>query len=291
MPFLTAGQPRTSTRPGAAPRRHAFRGARTLALIICTCALLLGALLSSGALPSSAAGPPYAPTLSGRVMRFTRRGYAPNHDALYSLVIAATLHDPRPAPLALPPTGLILSVDLESFQPKTVPPLPDLLNPQLPATGLGGVLQGSGALVSAAGRIVYQGPLLAQVFRDNTLHLHLELRRVGASAAEAPVELTGVLTLAKGVVQSGAGGLAATRAPLRRVLGGVARGPVSWQQVAQQMALPSPVLMGRSLASATPPSGLGASRSRLWYSLAVLLVLGGLLWRRPWQPRAPLAPR
>ena len=198
------------------------------------------------------AAPAYAPALSGKAVHFGLSGFEPDFDPIYQLTIQGTLHDRRPAALALPDATLILSAYLESFTPDTTPTLPDLLHPDTTATALGGFLQGKSALVNAAGRTVYKGSLLAEIFQDGTEHLLVDLYPAGGDPDAPPVRLQGILTLAKGGAESGS---LRALTPLSRAVLAVPRGAVpSWQSVVAGLSVSRPQMMGTA--------GGGASGTR-----------------------------
>lgn len=201
--------------------------------------------------------PAYAPTLSGKAEHFGLSGFEPDFDPIYQLTVQATLHDRRPSGLALPDATLILSAYLESFTPDTTPTLPDLLHPDSTATALGGFLQGKSALVNAAGRTVYKGSLLAEIFQDGTEHLLVDLYPAGGDPNAAPVRLQGILTLAKGGAESGS---LRALTPLSRAALAVPRGGApSWQSVVAGLSVSRPQMMGTAGGGA---SGGGVAPAR-----------------------------
>ena len=218
------------------------------------------------------AAPAYAPTLGGKAVHFGLSGFEPDFDPIYQLTVQATLHDRRPARLALPDATLILSAYLESFTPDTTPTLPDLLHPDTTATALGGFLQGKSALVNAAGRTVYKGSLLAEIFQDGTEHLLVDLYPAGGDPSAAPVRLQGILILAKGGAESGS---LRALTPLSRAALAVPHGAApSWQSVVAGLSVSRPQMMGTAGAAA----GSGAAPARAAAAAAVAAV----------RPAAPL---
>jgi len=229
---------------GAAPLRQGFGGTAAAA----------AATRRAGA---TADEPAYAPTLSGKAVHFGLSGFEPDFDPIYQLTVQATLHDRRPAALALPDATLILSAYLESFTPDTTPTLPDLLHPDTTATALGGFLQGKSALVNAAGRTVYKGSLLAEIFQDGTEHLLVDLYPAGGDPNAAPVRLQGILTLAKGGAESGS---LRALTPLSRAALAVPRGAApSWQSVVAGLSVSRPQMMGT--AGSAPGGGAAPARA------------------------------
>jgi hypothetical protein len=187
-------------------------------------------------------GQPYAPVLQGKAVSFGLSGFEPDFDPLYHVVISATLHDRRPAGVALPDAVLILSSYLEVFQPDTTPVLPDLLHPDQAATALAGFLQGKAALVNAAGHVVYRGSLLAEIVLDNAVHIVLRLYDVEESDSAPPLQLRGMLTLYKGGTQRG---WLRAAGPLALAALTVPRGPApSWQSVVGSLSVAVPRMMG-----------------------------------------------
>lgn len=274
-------QTTTARPPGRATPWPALRACGALGLGLL--ALVLG-LLSSGAIAVTPAQP-YAPILSGRVVSLRSRGVFANGDRLSTLIVDARLRDTLPAAQALPPARLVFWADLERFQARTTPLLPDLLNRYLPAAPLAGVMQGRAALLNLAGTTVYQGTLLGQLLSDHSLHLVLEVSRTAPHVTAPPLTLSGVLTLRGGLVQ---GRFEPGAAPLRSLLA-VPRGPVvPWPAMARQLSVPRPAMVGRPLAPAAPAARGSASLPAAipWYgpaAVVVLLVIIGVVW---WRPRA-----
>jgi hypothetical protein len=221
--------------------------------------LLYAALLwlLGGRVTGAAAQQPYAPTYTGRIVQFALSGHEPDFDPIYRLILEATLHDPRRAPAALPDATLLLSSFMESFTPSTTPILPDLLRPDQPATGLRAFLQGKAALVNAGGRVAYRGSLLAEIFRDNAVHLVLTLQRPGAPDVAAPLRLQGIFMLTPGTQRGSLRALG----PLERSALQVPRGPIpSWRTLAQQLVVLRPAMVGQA-GAASPSLAAGAYRA------------------------------
>jgi hypothetical protein len=253
----------------------------------------------AGGTPAGAApAPPYAPSLTGRAVNFALSGFEPDFDPLYRVIISATLHDGRRPGIALPDAMLVLSAYLEVFQPGTTPVLPDLLHPDRIATSLAGFLQGAAALVNAAGRTVYRGSLLAEIFGDNTVHIVLRLYPVKAPLSALPLQLKGTFTLYKNKTQRGA--LQAAGPPVALSALAVRPGRLpSWQTVVGGLSVTRPRMMGapatRPPVRATPPPPprvVSASRV-IAGALGVTLGLVGIalacasLLRRHGRPATP----
>jgi hypothetical protein len=208
---------------------------------LCLSALVFGSR-PGAATAAPATSQPYAPGLHGKVVSFGLSGFEPDFDPIYRVVISATLHDRRPTGGTLPDAVLVLSSYLEVFQPDTTPVLPDLLHPDQTATALVGFLHGKAALVNAAGHVVYRGSLLAEIFRDNAVHVVLRLYNVKQTDNAPPLQLRGIFTLSKGGTQRG--WLRAT-GPLTLSALVVPRGPaIPWQTVVQSLSVPLPKMMG-----------------------------------------------
>ena len=259
------------------------------------CVMLASILCLAWAVPQRQAladGPATAPptwrtTLDGKVVRFGFSGFEPDFDPIDRVIIAAALRDERPAAAALPETMVVLSAYLENFQPDTTPLLPDLLHQDQVATSLGGFMQGKAALVNAAGRISYRGSLLAEVFLDNSVHLILDLRRVGSRATEQALRLTGVLALSKTLTLSGHLRSARPLSTVDEAALRVARGrPESWQSVVGGLAVRVPAMLGtagttRSSAPRPPPRpavGLFTARNVAFAVAFAATLLGLAIW-------------
>ena len=228
-------------------RRAASRAAR-LFLLTAVLTLVLG-----GQAVRAAGGPTFAPSFAGTLVRLALSGHEPDFDPIYRLIISARLHDPAPAGRALPDSMLVLSSYLESFSPSTAPILPDLLNPDQPADGLRGFLQGKAALVSAGGKIAYSGSLLAEIFRGNRVHLVVTLQREGGSPLADPLRLQGIFGLNRGAMH----GTLRASGPLDRAALAVPSHPwPSWQTVVGQLVVHPPPMLG---APAAPPSSQGTA--------------------------------
>ena len=200
-------------------------------------------------------------------------GFEPDFDPLYRVVVTGALHDRRPRGVALPDATLVLSAYLEAFQPGTIPVLPDLLKPNQDAANLGGFLSGKSALVNAAGKVVYRGDLLAEIFVDSSEHLIMDLYPVGDPEG-AGVRIQGSMTLRKGGAEVGA--LRALQ-PLAVAALAVPHGRVpTWQAVVQGMGVRTPAMLGTGGPSAGHATGQGTT-----------LPLASL---RPQAGRAPLLP-
>lgn len=271
--------------PPLSSRRARPRAARPCAVaLLAALALALGGGRAPGV---AAAEQPYAPTVSGQVVRLVPRGAYPNGDPVYAMVVDATLHDPWPAAQALPDARLILATYLESFSARTAPLLPDLTRPIQPAPTTVGYMQGLAFLVNAAGTVAYRGSLMAEVLADKTMHLVVTLAPAHGSSTGTLLHLGGILTLAKGGRQRGVLA-AAPGAPL----GGLRvqqRPPVSWQAVLKGVRVPVPRMMGLAVAGpAAPHAASPLATPALWYGLAALLVLAAALvaW---WRPRRVVA--
>lgn len=196
----------------------------------------------------AAAPPVLQAALSGTVVKYGLSGFEPDFDPIDRIVISSTLHDKRPASVALPDSQLVLSAYLENFQPDTTPVLPDLLHPNQTATSLGGFMQGKVALVNAAGHLGYKGSLLAEVFLDNSVHIVIDVQPSGAAASAPTLRLAGLFTLYKvgsaftvrGALHSARSLTARESASLR-----VPRGqPVSWQSIVSGLTVHPPHMMG-----------------------------------------------
>jgi hypothetical protein len=256
--------------------------------------LLLAAQLA--AVPAGAAasspGDRFRGALQGKIVQSGLSGFEPDFDPIDRVIIAATLHDPRSAPAALPDSKLILSTYLENFQPDTTPVLPDLLHPNQTANGLGGFMTGKAALVNAAGRVSYRGGLLAEVFLDNSVHLVVDLQRVNAPASAPTLRIQGVFTLSKDLSVHGL--LQSTRALSRPELAllRVPHGPApSWQTVVKSMVVHPPKMMGTAGngSQGTPaqqavPQPTASPLVRIAIAVALcilgLAALGGAVWWR-----------
>ncbi len=211
---------------------------------------------------ADAASAPFTVALRGAMVRFDLSGTEPDGDPIIHAAMDTILRDARSAGVAgaLPPSRLVLSAYLENFSPGTTPVLPDLLRPDQAATGLGGFMQGKAALLDAAGHIAYRGGLLAEVFTDNSVHLVVDLGRVGAPTTAAPLRLLGAMTLRKDLTLTGAlrapGGLTASDVAALRVRPRHGAGP-SWQAVVHALAVRQPPQVGRGRAQRyalpTPP--------------------------------------
>jgi hypothetical protein len=281
-------------------------------------ALLIGAMPLIGASRADArtgmrmtptAATPTTLTLTGKIVKVDLSGFEPDFDPIDRVVMAVTLHDPRPPALALPDTMLVLSTYLENFQPDTTPVLPDLLHPNQTAQSLGGFMQGKSVLVNAAGRTSYRGSLLAEVFLDNSAHLIVDVDRIGAPATAPSLRLIGALTLYKdlsvrGTVHAERALTAAETAALR-----VTRGHLpSWQSVVSGLSVRAPAMMGTAGTAggrrpAQPHSVLGTPQQKATQTKTttaqrsalpalppvraaalglgvILLIVAALLWRR-----------
>ena len=253
--------------------------------------LALGGCAARGVSPARAAGPPpqayatpippapiapgaYPLSFDGKAVSFDMSGFEPDFDPLYRVVVTGTLHDRRPHGVALPDATLVLSAYLEAFQPGTIPVLPDLLKPNQDAANLGGFLSGKSALVNAAGKVVYRGDLLAEIFADSTEHLIVDLYPVGGDPASAGVRIQGSMILRKGGAEVGA--LRALQ-PLAVAALAVPRGRApTWQAVIQGMGVRTPAMLGTGGPSAGHAMGQGTT-----------LPLASL---RPQAGRTPLLP-
>jgi hypothetical protein len=216
---------------------------------------------------------------TGRVVRFDLSGYEPDLDPLYRVVIDATLHDGQ----AYPDAHLVLSCYLESFQPGNVPVLPDLLHPEFIATDLVGFLHGKAALSNAAGTIAYSGDVLAEIFRNNDVHITVQLYDVRDGSAAQPVELTGIFTLSRGGTQHG--WLRAADASSLAALASRRGRPISWRQVIRELAVPTPIMMGSPASPGTHQNAPTAmSPGHLITATGVVVLIAtiglGLLRRR-----------
>ena len=183
--------------------------------------------------------------LTGKVVQFGLSGFEPDFDPIDRVVISASLSDRRTGPVALPDSQLVLSAYLENFQPDTTPILPDLLHPNQTATSLGGFMQGKAALVNAAGRISYRGSMLAEVFLDNSVHMLVNIQRLGAAPSAPPLRFSGIFTLQHDLSVTGE---FRSRHPLMpddiKILR-VPRGhPASWQSVISGLTVKLPKMMG-----------------------------------------------
>lgn len=234
--------------------------------------------------------------LRGKAVSYGLSGFEPDFDPIDRVIIAATLHDTRPPPVALSDTMLVLSAYLENFQSDTTPVLPDLLSPDQTATYLSGFMQGKAALVNAAGHTIYRGSLLAEVFFDNSAHIIVDLDRVGAPETAPSLRLKGIVTLSKNLTLSGEIHPTRDLAPREAAALRVPRGrPVPWQAVVRGLAVRLPPMMGTGGASAprhaakqtrhahpTPRPQRRLPAPDLWSALAALgIVLASvaLLWR------------
>jgi len=195
-------------------------------------------------------------TISGRVVKFGLAGFEPDFDPIDRVIISGSLKRIRVDGHALPDAMLVLSLYLENFSSTTVPVLPDLLNPNQTAEGLGGFMQGKAVLINAAGIKVYQGSLLAEVFLDNSVHAVIDITPpADVNAADAlshTIRLLGTFTLDKSLTVSGklSSGAALSSGALD-----VPRGqPVSWQSVLAGEQVHLPPMMGRSGNGAPPPT-------------------------------------
>ena len=203
----------------------------------------------------------YAPSLSGRAVKFDLTGMEPDFDPIYSVVIAATLHDgrtaqaPRSTGTVLPDTMLVLSMYLESFKPDTTPILPDLLHPNTTATSLVGFLQGKAVLVNAGGQIVYRGSTLAEIFHDNSVHTVMTLYGAGANSAAPPLKMSGIYTLYQGGTERGSLQAAAPLPPAALAALVVPRGPsISWQTALNGDSIRFPTMVGTGGNGSSAPS-------------------------------------
>jgi len=193
--------------------------------------------------------------VQGRVVKFARNGYEPDGDPVDRVIIAAGLRDWRRAGRALPATTLVLSTYLENFQSANVPILPDLLRQDVTATSLAGFMQGKAALVDGAGRVRYQGGVLAEVFFDNTVHVVTDMYPKGLPASVPSLRLSGIFTLHKGSLSlDGAlrasrtfssGEVAALRVRYPRA--------VSWQAVVGSLRVRYPKMIGTMGTTQLPP--------------------------------------
>lgn len=224
--------------------------------------------------PAPASAAAYPMSFDGKAVSFDMSGFEPDFDPLYRVVVTGTLHDRRPPGRALPDATLVLSAYLEAFQPGTIPVLPDLLHPSLDAANLGGFLSGKSALVNAAGKVVYRGDLLAEIFADSTEHLIVDLYPVGGDLESAGVRIQGSMILRKGGAEVGT--LRALQ-PLAAAALAMPRGRTpSWQAVVQGMGVRTPAMLGTGGPSAGHSTGQGTT-----------LPLSTL---RPQAGRAPLLP-
>jgi len=247
-------------------------GARVGLLGLLTCVCVAPAVTSAGAdgwRGSASSGD--TASVQGRVVKFARNGYEPDGDPVDRVIIAAGLRDWRRAGRALPATTLVLSTYLENFQSANVPILPDLLRQDVTATSLAGFMQGKAALVDGAGRVRYQGGVLAEVFFDNTVHVVTDMYPKGLPASVPSLRLSGIFTLHKGSLSlDGAlrasrtfssGEVAALRVRYPRA--------VSWQAVVGSLRVRYPKMidtMGTTqlppLAPSPQPPAQAASRQR-----------------------------
>ncbi len=195
-------------------------------------------------------------TISGHVVKFGLAGFEPDFDPIDRVIISGSLKNVRVDGHALPDAMLVLSLYLENFSSTTVPVLPDLLNPNQTAEGLGGFMQGKAVLINAAGIKVYQGSLLAEVFLDNSVHTVIDVTPpadvAAADALSHTIRLLGTFTLDKSLKVSGklsSGGTLSSRAL------DVPRGqPVSWQSVIAGEQVHLPPMVGTSGNGAPPPT-------------------------------------
>ena len=221
----------------------------------------VGRVPPSAAPPTSPAASAYAPTLRGHVVQFALHGFEPDFDPIYGIVLVLTLHDARPAPLALPDATLLLDLYLEQFQPDTTPILPDLLHPNQAASNLAAFMQGQAVLLNRGGHVADQGDALAEVFASSQVHVVLlNMQPPGASASAPTLRLQGVMTLYKGGTQTGR--LQALAPPPRADLA-VPRGRMPiWQQIVAGLRVALPPMRGtagngsgaRPVGSVTPSS-------------------------------------
>lgn len=219
---------------------------------------------------------PYAPSLHGKVVSFKERGRALNGDSIDTVVIVDTLHDARPAGERLPDTMLVLDGYVENFQPATAPTMPDLLAPTRPAANAVGFMQGQSALVNAAGHIAYRGIMMAEIFRDASMHLVLSLNQAGTTTGGSVLHLGGVLRLVKGGTQ--VGGLFALRGLAFGALAAWPGRQQTWQTVVQSMHVQLPRLQGgaaqrRPAAQPTPRPAV-SSLSWLTHRTVQLIAYG-----------------
>lgn len=232
-----------------------FLARRTRGLISALALISLQIVAPSGFAVGAAASTSAATTFefTGKAMNFDLSGLEPDFDPIYKLVVSGTLHDGRQGD-HLPDATLILSAYLEVFQPDTTPVLPDLLHTDQVATDLAGFLSGKAALVNRAGRVVYQGSLLAEIFQGNGEHLIVDLSRTPSGST---VRLQGAITLAQGGGERGT--LHALSPLVRDALAVPAGHAPSWQQVIASMSVHKPVMMG----TAAPPGAHPAQPSTI----------------------------
>jgi hypothetical protein len=217
-------------------------------------ALHVGEAVAQRTARSAASAPVYAVTMQGKAVYFNMSGLEPDFDPIYRLDVSATLHDTRTGTTALPDAMLVLAAYMEVFQPDTTPVLPDLLHPNQIASNLAGFLSGKAALVNAAGKVVYRGSLLAEIFQNNSEHLVIDLSPIGKATS---VRLEGPISLVKGGAEHGT---MRVLQPLSRALLAVAHRPAPpWQSVVAQMTVAKPVMMG----TAAPPGARPAKPSTI----------------------------
>jgi len=244
---------------GAGAYRRARHGMALTALALCAALLLTprpSAAATTSVVAARTGGHGSTATISGRVVKFGLAGFEPDFDPIDRVIISGSLKNVRVDGHALPDAMLVLSLYLENFSSTTVPVLPDLLNPNQTAEGLGGFMQGKAVLINAAGIKVYQGSLLAEVFLDNSVHAVIDITPpadvAAANALSHTIRLLGTFTLDKSLTVSGklSSGAALSSGALD-----VPRGqPVSWQSVLAGEQVHLPPMMGTSGNGAPPPT-------------------------------------
>ncbi len=122
-----------------------------------------------------ASSPGYAPRIGGIVAGFKLAGLEPDGDPLDQVVLQTQLAPSN----GMPSMHLIVDSYLENFRPDTTPILPDLLNPRVTATNLGGFLQGKVLLTDDAGKVLALGSFLAEAFINNSSN-HAVMRLYGS---------------------------------------------------------------------------------------------------------------